>query len=330
MEEQIRKYNFIWKVCSCLLISFIVLVRLCIAAEDPDKFPSKPITMIVQFAPGGNTDLTGRALATLASKILGQPIVVENKAGGAGVIGINALAKAAPDGYTIGTPSFSATVVTPHLRSVPYNVKQDFTWIMQYAEFPQPFCVLMDSRWKTFKEFIEEARKNPGKLTYATLGALSGSHIMMEQVAHIEDVKIIHVPTSGGAETVTKVLGGHVDSCLAAEIAPQIRSGKVRALGVASAKRMELIPNVPTFFELGYKVECPLWLGIAAPKGLDSRIVNKLHDAFKKASEDPSFSGLCNTLAMTEIYKGPEAFKEMVMKDFDSQANILRKLDFIK
>lgn len=318
-----------WEIFVYMAIVLSTLSTPAMSAEDPAKFPSKPITMIIHFAVGGSTDLTGRKLADTAGKILGQPIVAESKVGGAGVIGLNGVAKANPDGYTIGTFSYSASVIAPHLRSVPYNVKQDFSYILQYAEYPQAFCVLANARWKTFKEFIEDARKNPDKLTYATAGAKSGQHILMEQVGLAENVKITHVPTQGGSEVVSQQLGGHVDGSLAAELAPHVLSGKVRALAVAGEKRLESMPNIPTFTELGYKLESPLWLGLSAPKGVDPRIVKKLHDAFKKAYEDPSFQELCTTLVMTPIYRDSDAFKELVKRDFDAQAKILKKLGFI-
>src|SRR4030042_219873 len=209
-----------WKVFLCMMIPSFVLTNPCSGAEDPAKFPSRPITMIIHFNPGGTSDLSGRKLADLAGKFLGQPIVCEDKAGGAGVIAINAVAKAEPDGYTVGTVTYSPTVFAPHFRPVPYNVKGDFTWIMQYAELPQPFCVLSNARWKTLKEFIEEGRKNPGKLTYTTPGPKSGMHVLMEEIALAENVKLIHVPTAAGSEAVTQLLGGHVDASVVGAVAP--------------------------------------------------------------------------------------------------------------
>jgi tripartite-type tricarboxylate transporter receptor subunit TctC len=300
------------------------------AAEDPGKFPSKPITLIINFAPGSVTDLTGRKLADLAGKVLGQPIVAENKLGGAGVMGLASVAKAAPDGYTLGTVTYSQTVIVPHLRSVPYDVKKDFSWIMDYVEMGQTFCVLGDARWKTFKEFIEEARRKPGALTYATNGPRSGQHIVMEQIALAENVKLSHVPTAGGTEVVTQLLGGHVDAALAGAVGVHIRSGKVRPLAVAGQKRLEMIPNVPTFRELGYQIECPLWMGLLGPSGLDPLILRKIHDAFKKAYEDPSFKELLTSLVMTPDYHDPESFRNLVMTDFAAQKRILDRLGFTK
>ena len=330
MGKQKRKSKINWKGFCFIAISFIMLVNPCLGAEDPDKFPSKPITMIVQWTAGGTTDLTARRISELASKILGQPIVVENKVGGSGVIGAAAVANAAPDGYTVGTATWSAIVFVPHLRPTPYNPKGDFKWIMQYAEAPQLFGVLGDSRWKTFKDFIEEARRNPGKLTYASAGPLSGGHIFMEQVYKTEDVKVTHVPVGGGAEAVTKLLGGHLDAAVVNEMCSHAESGKIRPMAFQSEKRFELMPHVPTFWDLGYKIETPVWFGLYAPKGLDPRVFKKLYNAFMKAYEDPSFKKLLVSLYMMPFFRDSESFTERVIKDYDTQGRIMKEFGFIK
>ena len=330
MIEQKGKFNITWTVLSLLIVASLALVHPCVGAEDPGKFPSKPITLIVPLAAGGLTDLTGRKLADLASKILGQPIVVVNKVGGVGVIGATAVANADPDGYTVSANPCSSLVIVPHLRSVSYNTKEDFTWIMQYGDFSQIFCVLADSRWKTFKDLIEEARKNPGKLNYATAGPLGGQHILMEYVFNLEKVKLNHVPVGGAAEVVTKLLGGHIDAGISADMVPLIRAGRFRALVLQGEKRLEQFPDVPTFSELGYKVVAPSWIGIIGPKGLDPRIVKKLGDAFKKAYDEPSFKELCKTLMMTPIFRDSDSFKVMALNDFDVQGRILKELGFSK
>ena len=152
MEKSRKRFRTIWVILSWLIILLIMSVNPCIGAEDPAKFPSKPITMIIPWPPGGTTDMAIRKLSDLASKTLGQPILIENKGGGSGVIGINAISKATNDGYTIGNMTHSPIVVVPHMRSVPYNPIEDFTFIMQYGEFMHAFCVLSTSPWKTLKE----------------------------------------------------------------------------------------------------------------------------------------------------------------------------------
>ena len=319
-----------WKFLPSVIILFFISVNSSMGAEDPAKYPSKPITMIIQWAAGGTTDLSGRKLAELAGKILGQPVVVENKVGGSGVIGINAVAKAAPDGYTIGTITYSANVIIPHLRSVPYNTKEDFTYLMQYGEYGMIFSVLADSPWKTFKDFIKEAQKNPGKVNYASPGPSSGQHIFMEQVFKAEKVKVNHVPTGGGAETTRQLLGGHLQGAITPDFIPYIKTKKVRGLAAQTEKRLEEVPDIPTFVELGYKVESPNWMGLAAPKGLDPRIMKKLLDAFKKAYEDPSFQELMAKMYLPTIFREPESFKALVLKDFETQGRVLKELGFSK
>ena len=240
------------------------------------------------------------------------------------------MAKADPDGYTVSANPCSSLVIVPHLRSVSYNTKEDFTWIMQYGDYSQIFCVLADSRWKTFKDFIEEARKNPGKLNYATAGPLGAQHILMEYVFMLDKVKLNHVPVGGAAEVVTQLLGGHIDAGISADMVPHIRTGRFRALVLQGEKRLDVFPDVPTFFELGYKVVAPSWIGIIGPKGLDPRIAKKLGDAFKKAYDEPSFKELCNTLMMTPIFRDSESFKVMALNDFDAQGRILKELGFAK
>ena len=327
-QERAMKAN--WKAFSWAIVLFSLIASPCFSAEDPARFPSKPITLVVQFAAGGVADLTGRKLADSASKILGQPVVVVSKVGGGGVIGATAVAKADPDGYTIGIISWSAPVIIPHLRAVPYNTKEDFAWIMQYADLSQIFCVQTESRWKTMKDLIAEARKEPGKLNYATPSPLGGQHILMEQVFALEKVKLNHVPVGGGAEVVTKLLGGHIDAGIAAETPAQVKTGRFRGLAVQGEKRMEAFPDIPTFFELGYNVEAPLWIGLCAPKGVDKQILKKLQEAFKKAYEEASFKELLGTLYCTPIFRDAESFEKMVHKDFDAQGKVLKELGLAK
>ncbi len=299
-------------------------------AEDPAQFPSKPITLICPWAAGGIGDLSSRMMADVAGKILGQTILVENKAGGAGVIGINAVAKAVPDGYTIGLMTYSANVIIPHLRSVPYDTKKDYTFIMQYCEAPMIFSVLKESPWKTFKEFVEEARKNPGKMKYSTPGPLSGQHIFMEQVFSVEKAKLTHIPVGGGIEATRQLLGGHIEGALTPDFIPYILEGKVRGLGVQPKIRIKAVPDIPTFLELGYKIESPLWMGFAGPKGLHPIVLRKLFEACKKGYEDPAFQEFMAKMNWPTVFRDSEAFKEIVFRDFDIQGRVLKEMGLVK
>jgi len=312
------------------LFVIFILAPFCLSAEDPAKYPSKPITLIVPVAPGGMFDSVCRKLADLAGSMMGQAIVVVNKPGGGQIIGTAAIAAAAPDGYTIGVATFAPLAVTPHTRAVPYKTKDDFTYIMSYGKMTMFFCVHSESRWKTFKEFVEEARRSPNKLTYSTVGTMGAQHIFMEYIFSKEKVKVTHVPYDA-AEIVTNLMGGHVDSGFAV-LLPWVQGGKLRALAIQEEKRVEAIPDVPIFSDLGYgdEVKAPLWIGFCGPKGLDSRILNKLNDVFKKCSEDPTFKELCVKWSIVPSYKDPESFRTIIHKDYDVQRNMLKELGFIK
>lgn len=304
-----------------------ILAGTALGAEDPAKYPSRPVTMIIQWGAGGVADTSGRRLADLARKYLGQPIVVENKPGGGGVTGMSYVANAAPDGYTIGTVTNSPAVIIPHLRPVPYKTKEDFTWIMQYGEFDHIFCVRAESPWKTFKAFIEDARKNPGKLKFAPHGVLSAQHIAMEYVFLQEKVKVGFVPVGGGAEADRMLLGGHVDAVDSATLFPHLKSGRVRGLmGVLSEKRNPGFPDIPTHRELGYDIDFPNWGGLYAPKGVDPRIAAKIFEAFTKAHEEPSFQELLAAMYISPVFRDSESFRTKVFKDYDTQAKVLKEL----
>lgn len=312
--------------CSVLFIAIAVKPGMC--AEDAARYPSKPITMIVQFGPGGMTDATARKMAELGGKALGQPIVVENKPGGAGTIAFSAVAKAPSDGYTIGTVSAPLAMV-PHLRSVPYKTKEDFTYIMRFLDNVQAFMVPIDARWKTLKDFMAEARSNPGKLTVADMGSKSVTDVIVKQLAMAEKATLSYVPTSSGGEVQSLLLGGHVQAGFAGELI-LLRTGKIKALAVFAEHRLSEIPDVPTLAELGYKIEAPVWSGIVGPKKLDPRIVKKLGDAFKKAYDDPSYKELCTKLMTVPHYQDAEGFRKAVFNDYDAQAAVLKRIGYEK
>jgi len=330
MQRQKRMAAIIGNLCFVLL--FLGSISICGGAEDPAKFPSKPIRMIIPYAPGGTSDLVGRKLCELASKTLGQPMVAENKAGGAGVIGSTAVAKSDPDGYSLLITSCSPAVYVPLQRSVPYDTKEDFTFVIQVADFSFIFAVQADSKYKTFKDFIEEARKNPGKMNYQSQGPKSAGHVQMEYIFSQEKVKVNHLPGAGAAEVIRQLLGGHIDGGITAGLGPQIKAGGFRGLAVAGPRRNEQFPDIPTFYELGYSQGIPLGcaVGILAPKSIPPQIAKKLHDALKEAVEDPSYKELLKTMYETHLYKDSESYKVATFKDYDATKLILKELGLDK
>jgi len=325
-----EKKAIILRVVTAIVALFGLLVSSGFAAEDPDKFPTRPITMIVQWAAGGSSDLTARKLAELGGNMLGQRIVVENKLGGGGVVGTAVVSKAAPDGYTIGAITSSSITTIPHLRAVPYNPKEDFSWLMQYCNITFIFTVKAESSYKTFKEFVEEARRNPGKLNYSSPGPMSSTHIFMEQLFASEKVKVNHVPVGGGAEVVPQLLGGHLDGAIVTETLPLLKAGKFRGLAINAQKRIDLFPEVPTFNELGYRRFIPTWYGLYTPRGVHPVIFKKLYDAFKKGYEDPSFKDLLARLYLIPVFNDSESFSKIVLTDYESQARDLKELGLVK
>jgi tripartite-type tricarboxylate transporter receptor subunit TctC len=314
------------------MAAFFMSIQPCIGAEDPRHFPSKPITIVVPYAAGGASDVVARKLAELATKYLNQSVVVEVKAGGAGVIGTTAVAKSNSDGYTLLLASDSPLNYVPHQRSVPYDPREDFTYIIEVAEFSMPFCVRTDSKFKNFKEFVEEERKNPGKMTYQSQGPKSAGHIQMEFVFSQEKVKIKHIPGAGVAEVVTQLLGGHVNGGIAAGLGAQIKTGTIRPLAVAGGQKNKNYPDAPTFYDLGFKHGAPFGarFGIIGPKGLHPEITKKLHDAFKKAYEDESYVAVMNNLLDTPVYRDSEAYRQISLQDYEQVGKIFRDLSLGK
>jgi tripartite-type tricarboxylate transporter receptor subunit TctC len=313
-------------VLAVLVSTVLSTLGPAVGQEDPSRFPSKPITMVVIFGAGGPTDVPARKLASILEKEFNQAVVVENKLGGAGVVGLTAVARAKPDGYTIGTFSYSPTVVAPHVRSVPFDTTKDFSFVAQFAEYAQPFCVPKDSPWKSVKELLDYARQNPGIITYSTVGAGSGQHIFLEALARRENVKLTHVPFRGGAEGVSALLGGHVKAGLGAELATPAKAGECRPLAVLSEKRLASFPGVPTFAELGYKIDPPLWLGVAGPAGIPEAIIRKLDAAIAKAMTDPSFLDTLEKFVLTPVFRGTEDFRKLVLRDFRREGDLIKEL----
>lgn len=256
------------------------------------NYPTKPITLVCQFAAGGSTDLLGRALANAAGKNLGKPMVVENKPGASGTIGVDYVLKSKPDGYTLLTTSTGNFTSTPLIQSVPYDPVKDVRHIINVATHPIILVVNGESQWKSVEEFVDFVKKNPGKLKFGQNTPGGTTHMAMESFRKAAGLDMKMVPYGGGgAEVVAQLLGKHVDVAVLhpQEVAEFLASKKLRALVVFSEKRVKTIPDVPTAKEKGYNVVMGVAKGISGPAGLPDDVVKKLHDAFRKAMDDDSF-----------------------------------------
>ena len=257
-------------------------------AQGTAKFPSKPITLIMGWPAGSGPDIWHRSLADVMGRILGQPVIVDNKAGASGTLGpATMVATAKPDGYTISHIPITIFRL-PIMQKVTWKPLEDFSWIVHMSGFQFVTGVRADSPFKTMQDLIDFARANPGKVTYGSPGSGTSLHIGMELIAKHAGVQWTQVPFKGTIESVTALEGGHV-MCFAggSEAYPLIEAGNIRALAAWTENRLERLPNVPTLTEVGFPFVLDSPYGMAGPKGMDPAIVKILHDAIKEAMEDP-------------------------------------------
>jgi tripartite-type tricarboxylate transporter receptor subunit TctC len=314
-----------------LSILVAVLAACVCAAASAQEFPLKPVTLIVPWPAGGSTDIAMRAIAESASKVLGQPLVIDNKSGGSGTVGPATMAASAkPDGYTISQMPITVFRL-PLMQQTPWDALKDFTYIVHLTGYTFGVTTKADSPFKTFQDVIDFAKKNPGKVTYATPGAGTSLHIGMEQIAARAGIKLTHVPFKGGAETNAAVLGGH--TMLQADSTGWkglVDAGQLRLLMIWSAQRSKNWPNVPTLKELGYPFVFDSPFGIAGPRGMDAKVVAKLHDAFKKATEDPAVQATLAKYDMVMNYKNTEDYRKFVLENIETERKVVEMLGLRK
>jgi tripartite-type tricarboxylate transporter receptor subunit TctC len=319
-----KSKTLFWLMAILALVIGLQAIPEFVSAQE--KYPTKPINFLIGFPAGGTTDVCARPLVAAASKILGQPIVVVNKPGGASAVAVATLKMVKPDGYTIGIMG-SGALLSQHMRKVPYDTAKDFTPIMQYAVYLYGLVVRPDSPWNTFKEFIDYAKANPGKIRYSTAGPGSPQHLVMERLAMKEKIKWTHIPFEGGAPAVSALLGGHVEACSqTTEWKKHVEAGRLRLLAVYGEKRMIDFPDVLTLVELGYEIVAPSLICIAGPKGLPPQVVETLHGAFKKATEDPDFIKVSHQLDQPFIYRGPAELAKHVVKMNEEVGGLISSL----
>jgi len=264
----------------------------CAGFAQAQSYPTKPIRLIVPFAAGGTTDIVARAVSDGLGRELGQPVVVENRGGGGGAIGADALAKSAPDGYTLGIATVSTMATNPATNPKnPYDPIKDFAPITNLVNVPNVLTVNPKVPAKTLKEFIALLKSNPGKYSYASAGKGSISHLDGELFKDITKTDMVHIPYRGSGPALNDTLAGQVNAQFdnLPSSMPHIQAGKLRALAVAAPKRVEGLPDVPTFAEAGMKdMNNMAWYGLVAPAGTPAAIITRVHDAAVKALQDPN------------------------------------------
>jgi tripartite-type tricarboxylate transporter receptor subunit TctC len=316
---------------SHLKIALAAAAMLVSAHAGAQEYPTKPITLIVPWPAGGSTDISMRAIAESASKVLGQPIAIDNKAGGSGTVGPATMAAGAkPDGYTIAQIPITVFRL-PLMQEVSWDPAKDFTYIVHLTGYTFGITTSSEGPFKTWKDVVDYAKQNPGKVTYATPGAGTSLHIGVEQIATLAGIKLTQVPFKGGAETNAAVLGQH--TMLQADSTgwrPLVDAGKLRLLMVWTGSRSPNYKDVPTLKELGYPMVYDSPFGIAGPKGMDPKIVAKLHDAFKKALDDPAVVATLAKFDMVPNYKNTEDYKKFVGEVTESERKVVEKLGLTK
>jgi len=286
MTEKTGKVRSSFVSVILVLFSLAFVVQGVLAAD----YPTRPINLIIQFVPGTSTDIIARKLAEVVSRDLGQPFVPVNKPGGGGTIGVAEMAKSKPDGYTLGCINMPTLTMNPHMQKLPYDPLKDIAHVCVISAYEYGLYVKADAPWNTFEDFLDYARKNPGKATYGTPGVGNTSHILMVQLGKELNVDWRHVPYSGDGEMIPAILGGHLDSGVGspAALVPQIKGGKLKLLVVTSKDRWPYLPAVPTLLDKGYKTYQASYLSLGVSAGTPEPIRRRLEDAFKKATQDPA------------------------------------------
>ena len=307
-------------VAAACLTPFVALAQ--------GAYPTKTIKIIAPVQPGGGVDLVARQVGERLSKALGQPVVIENQSGGGGIVGSQATARAAPDGYTLMVGYVGTHGTNPAVRKLPYDAIKDFTPVAMVGGTPNILVVPPSLPVKTLAEFIAYAKANKDKLSYGSSGPGTLTHLAMEQLKVATDIDLAHAAYRGIGPAITDILGGQTQALfpgLAAAL-PHIKAGKMRPLAVTGLKRHPLLPDVPTFEELGYKgFDGVQWYGIVGPANLPPAIVTTLNSEINKMLADPSFAERLSAEALEPLPMTPAAFGQYIRDDIAKWTKVAKE-----
>jgi len=308
-----------------LALVAVVIVVPRVAAQD---YPTKPIRFIVPFPAGGGTDIFSREIAHKLSETLKWVVVIDNKPGAGGNIGMDAVAKAPPDGYTIGMGQTSNMAINPTLYTkLPYDPRKDLAPIALVADAPLVLVVPASSPFKTLADLVEAAKKKPGEITFGSPGNGTVAHLTGELLQSAAGIKLSHIPYKGSAQAITDLMGGQVQSYMSSipTALSHIKGGKLRAIAVTSAKRVPTLPDVPTVGEAGYKgFDANTWFGIVAPAGTPPAIVNKLNAEINRVLKSPDIRDKFAAEGGGALGGTPQEFAAVLKADYGKWGKVVK------
>jgi len=308
-------------VAAGVLVTFVPTI-----AAAQTTYPDRPISIIVPYAPGGTTDVMGRALAESLSRQLKQPVIIENKPGAGGTLGVLDMMNAKPDGYRL-TMAPVSIFRQPHLQETRYDPIRDLTYIASFLSYDFAVTVRADSPFDTIQDLVAYARKNPGEISYGTPGRFTGNHVVLAALGKHEGVTFTHIPYKGDSGAMAALLGGHTQVAVVTNsVLPHLRSGAVRVLATADRQRNTAFEGVPTLVESSYDVVVPSPLGIAGPAGLPQSIVQTLDQAIRAALADPQVQRAFENFGVRGNYMDNQTYAVFAKTAFAEERDIVRNL----
>ncbi len=311
---------------SLMAAATLALAPLIAQAQRPAAYPTKPIRIIVAGPPGIPPDVVARILGERLAAPLGQPVVVENRPGTSGIVGLDALAKSAPDAYTLGIISMPVTVTPSLVARMPYDMERDFAPVGLVAWAYPILAVSVAKPMKSVADLVAAAKAKPGALNFASGGNGTPPHLAGELFKRVAGVDIIHIPYNGAVAGVAAVLSGDADMMIGATgaMSPHVKAGKLRALATSSPRRIAAFPDLPTFVELGYDVEVRDWLGFLAPAGTRRDLIERLHSEMAKVTAKPETRQRLEALGVEVADMGPEEFRTHIRSELQKWAKVVR------
>ncbi len=318
-----------WKSMQILCLMAVTTgIATTAAAAAGDNYPSKPIRLVVPFTPGGSNDLVGRVLSQKLFEVWGQPVIIDNRPGGGSTIGIDVVVRAPPDGYTLLTTS-GGVAMNVSLYKLPFNPVKDLAPVILLAQMPYLLAVNPSLPAKSARDLVSLAKAQPGKVIFASSGAGTSSHLAMELFRSMAGIDMLHVPFKGGGPAVTSVMSGEVQGTfnVITGTLPYTRSGKLRALGVSSAKRVEVAPDIPTIGESGVAgYEMIAWYNVFAPARTPRAIVDRLNNEITRMLQMPDVRERLQTLGVTPLGGTPEALGKYLEFEITRWAKLIKEV----